>query len=68
MAKKLFIVGAGASSETELPLGETLKVKITELLDIKYSAYTQKSGDHKIVLAVDHYCKNIIRNKHSMTI
>lgn len=57
MDKKLFIVGAGASSEAELPLGEELKGNIAELLDIKFSYSSQKSGDHKIVLAVNEYCR-----------
>lgn len=47
--KMLYIVGAGASHEANLPTGEKLKNEISRLLDIKFSnGYTQSSGDRLI--------------------
>ena len=51
--KTLFIVGAGASCEAELPSGEKLKSQIKSLLDIRFSnGYSQSSGDTDIVQAL----------------
>lgn len=50
MAEKkiLFVVGAGASKEADLPTGKELKLKISQMLDIRYDEYGTKmiSGDH----------------------
>ena len=47
--KTLFIVGAGASSEANLPTGEKLKQNIAKLLDYKYERYArQLGGDNDI--------------------
>ena len=51
--KTLFVVGAGASSEAQLPTGYELKEQIADKLDIKYAnGYTQTSGDQVIDAAI----------------
>ena len=50
--KTVIIVGAGASNEVGLPVGEDLKDIIRKLLDISFEDYThQNSGDSQIVNA-----------------
>ena len=45
----LFVIGAGASYELGLPLGEDLKDKISNLLNITFpDGWNQKTGDHQI--------------------
>lgn len=54
--KTLYIVGAGASSEANLPTGYELKEKIASLLDIRFDRrYTQLSGDSYICDALRIY-------------
>lgn len=54
--KILYIVGAGASSEANLPTGYELKEKIASLLDIRFDrGYTQLSGDSYIYNALRIY-------------
>lgn len=54
--KTLYIVGAGASSEANLPTGYELKEKIASLLDIRFDRrYTQLSGDSYICEALRIY-------------
>lgn len=49
----VFVIGAGASKEANLPTGYELKSKISELLDIKFERFSQqKSGDYKILEAL----------------
>lgn len=47
-AKTLFVLGAGASVEVGLPMGDSLLKKIVELTHITYQHYSQKSGDYQI--------------------
>lgn len=48
--KILYIVGAGASSEVNLPTGDKLKEEIAYALDIRFEdGYSQSSGDRGIV-------------------
>lgn len=51
-SKTVFIVGAGASCEAGLPAGDNLKQRIAELLDIRFSAGSQISGDYAITDAL----------------
>lgn len=54
--KTLYIVGAGASREANLPTGHELKEKIASLLDIRFdNSYTQSSGDSYIYEALRRY-------------
>ena len=47
--KSAFVIGAGASFELGLPVGDGLKKSITNLLNITYpDGYTQATGDHQI--------------------
>jgi len=47
--RTLFVVGAGASFELGLPLGDGLKKSIAGLLDIKFpDGWTQQTGDFQI--------------------
>ena len=56
--KTLYIVGAGASSEANLPTGYELKEKIASLLDIRFDRrYTQLSGDRCICEALEKYAQ-----------
>jgi hypothetical protein len=50
----VFVIGAGASKEVNLPSGYELKNKIAELLDIRFSPMGrgQEHGDYKIVEAI----------------
>lgn len=45
------VVGAGASKEVHLPLGSELKLRIAQLLDIKYNFNKQAGGDYLIAQA-----------------
>lgn len=45
----VFVIGAGASFELGLPLGDTLKNRIADLLNITFpDGYQQKTGDYQI--------------------
>lgn len=49
----VFVIGAGASKEANLPTGYELKSKISKLLDIRFSGgYQQISGDYVITDAL----------------
>ena len=48
----VFVVGAGASAEVNMPLGSELKTKIAQLLDIRFDNSRHVSGDAKIVQAL----------------
>ncbi|MGR9420324.1 hypothetical protein [Rhizobium leguminosarum] len=51
--KTVFIVGAGASKEVGLPVGDELKTAITGKLNIRFDdGFSQNSGDKKIVEAL----------------
>lgn len=51
-SRTLFVVGAGASCEADLPSGEQLKGKISSLLDIRFDYDAQQTGDHQITHAL----------------
>lgn len=52
-AKTLFVLGAGSSNEVGLPLGETLKIKIADNLNIAFpGGIRQASGHHGIMQAI----------------
>lgn len=52
-SKTVFIVGAGASCEADLPSGDKLKGQIASLLDIRFDdGWNQSSGDHAITHAL----------------
>jgi hypothetical protein len=48
----VFVVGAGASQELNLPIGSTLKKQISQALDFKYDLGAPTSGDHIIHEAI----------------
>ncbi len=51
----VFVVGAGASAEAGLPIGDTLKSSIATKLDIRFpDGYQQTSGDTEITRALKH--------------
>lgn len=50
--KTVYIVGAGASRELDLPTGEELKTNISNLLDISFDGSKLKKGDHLIEKAL----------------
>ncbi len=50
--KAVYIIGAGASKEANLPTGYELKSIISKLLDIKFDWNDQKSGDYVITNAL----------------
>lgn len=50
--KNIFVIGAGASGEANLPTGNELKNKIVDLLDIGFNFSTQIRGDRLIVDAL----------------
>lgn len=52
-AKTVFVLGAGASAEVGLPVGETLKGIIAKKIDIQFKfGNEQISGDHQITSAL----------------
>lgn len=57
LAKKtVFVIGAGASYEVGLPLGDELRSKIARLIDIRFaSGVSFESGDYEIYQALKHY-------------
>ena len=51
--KTVFVIGAGASKEANLPTGLELKGKIAQLLDIRFTnGHSQNSGDFTITEAL----------------
>ena len=56
----VFIIGAGASKEVNLPTGIELKSQIAKLLDIRYGlgGQQQKTGDFIISNALEEHVKN----------
>lgn len=56
--KTVFVIGAGASAEVDLPTGETLKSKISNMLNLRFDFHKQKTGDEVIVEALRLYVKN----------
>ncbi len=50
--KTVFVVGAGASKEANLPTGYELKETISRLLDIRFNAFQQETGDYLITEAL----------------
>ena len=51
--KTVFVVGAGASKEANLPIGSELKKSIAKVLDIRFErGFQMVSGDHDIVEAL----------------
>lgn len=55
----VFVVGAGASFELGLPLGESLREEIAALVDIRYDGFRPISGDDQI----NHYLREIAQEK-----
>lgn len=53
----VFIIGAGASSEVNLPFGDELKNEITQLLDMRYDDFGTKleHGDYPITQALRYF-------------
>ncbi|WP_027159932.1 hypothetical protein [Methylobacter luteus] len=51
----VFVIGAGASKEANLPTGYELKKEISKILDIRYDDFGHRldSGDYKIIGALD---------------
>jgi regulator of RNase E activity RraB len=55
----VFVIGAGASKEANLPTGYELKSKISQLLDIRFpNGYQQTSGDYVITTALRRLVQN----------
>jgi len=55
--KTVFVVGAGASKEANLPTGYELKGEISRLLDIRFDWRDQKSGDYLITQALRNHVR-----------
>ena len=56
-SKTVFVVGAGASNEVNLPTGNDLKGRIAQALDIKFDHWTQMTGDRRIAHFFREYVK-----------
>lgn len=54
MTKTVYVLGAGASNEVGLPVGEELMQAIKPLVDIGFQHAHQTSGDRTIALALQH--------------
>jgi hypothetical protein len=58
-SKTLFVVGAGASAEIDLPVGSALLETIAKKLNISFQdGIRLSSGDHEIVDAIRHYARS----------
>lgn len=57
--KTIFVIGAGASAEANLPVGEALKEQIARLLDIRFKHFDQNTGDLLISAAFRHISNDI---------
>lgn len=55
--KTVFIIGAGASKEANLPTGNELKKRIAKLLDIRFDIRKRISGDGRIYVALENLIK-----------
>jgi hypothetical protein len=64
-SKTLFIVGAGASAEIDLPVGSTLLEMIAKKLKISFqNGFQLSSGDHRIVDAINRYARERNENQN----
>lgn len=63
--KTLFVIGAGASAEANLPVGESLKGQIAQLLDIRFTHCDQQSGDRLIPAALRQIATDINPHLHA---
>jgi hypothetical protein len=54
----VFIIGAGASKEANLPTGNELKGKIAQLLNIRFSHTERQTGDNLIFQALRQFAQN----------
>ncbi len=57
MNDTVFIIGAGASKEVNLPTGYELKRIIADLLDLRWDIHKMVSGDHLIAYALREHVK-----------
>lgn len=64
-SKTLFVVGAGASAEIDLPVGSTLLEMIAKKLNISFqNGFQLNSGDHRIVDAITRYARGRNENQN----
>lgn len=55
-SKTLFVVGAGASAEIDLPVGSALLETIAKKLKIEFKGRVERiSGDIELINAIDEY-------------
>ena len=64
--KTVFVIGAGASSEANLPTGYELKEKISKLLDIRFDWDKQISGDRTITDSLRELTKGTIHQNDAI--
>lgn len=60
MTETIYVIGAGASSEAQLPTGNLLKKEISEILNIKFNSFGRemRSGDYIVFDALRKYAKD----------
>jgi len=58
----VYVIGAGASKEANLPTGDELKSEISQLLDIRFDFHDQISGDYIITEALRLAVQNLDGN------
>jgi hypothetical protein len=56
-SKTVFVLGAGASAEFDLPIGDGLKMKIAELLNYRFEEYRFTRGDSLIIKALQYHAQ-----------
>ncbi|NOR45909.1 MAG: hypothetical protein GQ534_10020 [Candidatus Delongbacteria bacterium] len=61
--KTVFVIGAGASKEVNLPVGKELKLRISELLNIKFVRSQINKGDEIIASAFKKHVLDIKGNQ-----
>ncbi len=64
--KTVYVIGAGASKEANLPTGHELKDSISDLLDMRFDHSGQLSGDHLIADALRVYIRELDLVNHDI--
>lgn len=56
--RTVYVIGAGASCEIGMPIGDELKKQIAELLVMKFQYGELSAGNKQLFRAIQHHCSN----------
>lgn len=65
-AKTVFVLGAGASAEVGLPVGDQLLTSICKLLDFRFDFGQRKSGDYVVLEALKKLLNTEMNSRESV--